>query len=386
MGGALHRRPARRARRCYAVAPGTASQRAYVANTLGYRRRKGTLAVLEQLARDVTGWRARAVEFFQLLATTQHVNHVRLGNLRTPDLRDADALELLGGPFERAAHTAEVRRIPPSRGRYNIPNVGLFLWRLQSYPISRGTARQIGAGLATAATRSTRSASTRRSSTGRRPRRRSPSSRSELNVPAPLRRRALFDELEARRQAEVEKRTAAEAYFAAGHPVLRGLRAGHTGGEFRRRAAGRDPSRRPQPLAAPADLEGLHAGRERRLTAEDDFGRGRPAARAAHLPGGTSRDAVEVDYAYGFSGDMGGGPYDRSRSGRRRFAERVTWQAGVGKDVHPRPAADLRQARRRGRGVGRNSRKGTVGVIAILDSRTLHRGRRDRGPRRAASC
>jgi len=50
----------------YAVAPGTASQRAYVANTIGYRRRKGTLAVLEQLAFDVTGWRAKAVEFFQL--------------------------------------------------------------------------------------------------------------------------------------------------------------------------------------------------------------------------------------------------------------------------------------------------------------------------------
>ena len=44
------------------------SQRAWVANTLGYRRRKGTVAVLEQLARDVTGWPAKAVEFFQLLA------------------------------------------------------------------------------------------------------------------------------------------------------------------------------------------------------------------------------------------------------------------------------------------------------------------------------
>ena len=32
------------------------TQRAYVANTVAYRRRKGTAAVLEQLARDVTGW------------------------------------------------------------------------------------------------------------------------------------------------------------------------------------------------------------------------------------------------------------------------------------------------------------------------------------------
>ena len=38
-------------------------QRAYVANTIGYRRRKGTLAMLEQLAQDVTHWNAKAAEF-----------------------------------------------------------------------------------------------------------------------------------------------------------------------------------------------------------------------------------------------------------------------------------------------------------------------------------
>ena len=34
-----------------------------VAKTIGYRRRKGTLALLETLANDVAGWPARAVEF-----------------------------------------------------------------------------------------------------------------------------------------------------------------------------------------------------------------------------------------------------------------------------------------------------------------------------------
>ena len=43
------------------VSPKIFSQRAWVANTLAYRRRKGTVAVLEQLARDVTGWPAKAV-------------------------------------------------------------------------------------------------------------------------------------------------------------------------------------------------------------------------------------------------------------------------------------------------------------------------------------
>jgi hypothetical protein len=109
------------------------SQRAYVANTIAYRRRKGTLAVLEQLSKDITGWDSHAVEFFQLLGTTQHINHLRLANYRTPDIRDTNALELLDTPFDKIAHTVEVRRISSGRGYYNIPNIGIFLWRLQSF-------------------------------------------------------------------------------------------------------------------------------------------------------------------------------------------------------------------------------------------------------------
>ncbi|HSL79711.1 MAG TPA: hypothetical protein VK877_08625, partial [Pseudolabrys sp.] len=45
-----------------------------LANTIRYRRRKGTLALLELLANDVAGWPARAVEFFRLLAITQNIN------------------------------------------------------------------------------------------------------------------------------------------------------------------------------------------------------------------------------------------------------------------------------------------------------------------------
>ena len=66
----------------------TTGPRAEVANTIGYRRRKGTAAVLEQLARDVTGWPARVVEYFQLVATCQHMNHVRPDHHWAPDLGD----------------------------------------------------------------------------------------------------------------------------------------------------------------------------------------------------------------------------------------------------------------------------------------------------------
>ena len=118
------------------------SLRSYVANTIAYRRRKGTAAVLEQVARDITGWTAHAVEFFELLTTTQHLNHLRMHN-RTHDLRDTEQLELLGGPFESATHTLDVRRIGTHSGKYNIPNIGIFLWRLQSYPLDCVTARKM---------------------------------------------------------------------------------------------------------------------------------------------------------------------------------------------------------------------------------------------------
>lgn len=119
------------------------SGRAEVANTIAYRRRKGTAAVLEQLARDVTGWDARAVEFFRLLSTTQYMNHARSLNLASPDLRRARSLELIDTPFDSAAHTAEVRHVAGHRGRYNIPNVGIFLWRIGSHSLTRATAYKV---------------------------------------------------------------------------------------------------------------------------------------------------------------------------------------------------------------------------------------------------
>ena len=108
-----------------------------VANTARYRRRKGSLFLLELLARDVAAWPARAVEFYRLLGWTQALNHQRLVRGGFIDLRDGDALDDLGGPFDRAAHSGDVRRIDSERtqGRTNIPSVGVFLWRLGAYSV-----------------------------------------------------------------------------------------------------------------------------------------------------------------------------------------------------------------------------------------------------------
>jgi hypothetical protein len=127
-------------------APGLGSRRAEVAHTIALRRRKGTASVLEQLARDVTGWDARVVEFFELLATTQYMNHRRLGNRVTPSLRDAAAMDAIGTAFDAVPRTLDVRRIARGRGRHNVPNIGVFLWRIGAYRLERSPAAPSAAG------------------------------------------------------------------------------------------------------------------------------------------------------------------------------------------------------------------------------------------------
>jgi len=116
------------------------TQRAIVANTLAYRRRKGTAAALEQLAQDVTDWPASVVEYFQLLATTQYLNHLRPTNLSVANIRDLAALESINTPFDSVPRNLDVRRIASQRGKYNIPNIGIFLYRLGDYPITSAPA------------------------------------------------------------------------------------------------------------------------------------------------------------------------------------------------------------------------------------------------------
>ena len=110
-----------------------------VANTIRYRRRKGTLALLELLSNDVAGWPARAVEYYKLLSWTQALNYQHSDRAKTVDLRNGSSLDLLGSPFDTIAHTVDIRRINSNRriGYFNIPSVGVFVWRLKSYSVTK---------------------------------------------------------------------------------------------------------------------------------------------------------------------------------------------------------------------------------------------------------
>jgi len=195
--------------------------RSYVAHTLSYRRRKGTPIVLQQLAQDVTNWPAAVVQFFQFLSTTQYMNHVRLQCLAAPDLRDVDRLQLLGGPFDTIAHTLDVRSIAgPSlasqaaatdastqlvRGKYNIANIGLFVWRLKSYAITGVSPRNINDGTSTRYHFHPVGLDIPLFNQPAPPAASFTPVSGEIQVPGPLRRRALYEELEARRQAMVDQ-------------------------------------------------------------------------------------------------------------------------------------------------------------------------------------
>lgn len=115
------------------------SPRREIGNLIAYRRRKGTLWLLEELARDVANWPAHAVEFYRLLARTEHLDHPQPQRLATADIHDAGKLELLGTPFDSFCHTVDVRRINSnmSPGYYNIPGVGLFVFRTRRYSVTK---------------------------------------------------------------------------------------------------------------------------------------------------------------------------------------------------------------------------------------------------------
>lgn len=136
-----------------------AGRRRDVAKTIYYRRRKGTVAVLEEIASNITGWDAKVVEFFRRIARTRHGLDPAIGlALRAGDATDQlQQAEGLIGPltrtpiggtarlgnvygagktrsaFDEFFHTADFRYGQGQVGWHNIPRLGVFLWRLISF-------------------------------------------------------------------------------------------------------------------------------------------------------------------------------------------------------------------------------------------------------------
>jgi hypothetical protein len=343
------------------------SARPFVARTLSYRRGKGTLTALAGLARDVTGWPAHVVEYFGLCSTTEFLNHLRSSPGDTIDVRDAQRLELLGGPFEQAPYTVDVRAIDARRGRYNLPNLGIAFWRLQAYPVVAATARAVAqpadgryhvSPLGIEAPLFNQPGSIPTAGILR-----------QRDVPAPLRRRPLAAELEALRRAFVDGVQPSFAYFAA--PATFALMVAGTAVPPEQLLIcdiEDDPVNVADWLRPPASKSYVPAAGgapvDRPIGASLDPVRGR----LAFPHGATPAGPIVLNYSYGFSGDTGGGPYDRASSLSGLFAETVTWQVAVGSSLTKVPGntySTLSDAI-----ADWNAAPTAFGIIAIVDSAT----------------
>ncbi len=122
------------------ISPTVDDPRSEVAETISLRRRKGTVLVLEQLARDITGWGTHAVEYFRLLADAQYVKHVRRWNYYAPDVRGWQPRFCEDSGFSLLTRRVDVHNIAePGLPRPNIQNIGIYLWSLGANSITRGT-------------------------------------------------------------------------------------------------------------------------------------------------------------------------------------------------------------------------------------------------------
>ncbi|WP_157467310.1 hypothetical protein [Edaphobacter aggregans] len=148
----------------YTLAENGVDSRAEVANTIGYRRRKGTLLAMEQLTHDVSGRPTIAVEEFRRLITNLSLKDVRPHHRDTVDIRSLKLPEELEGPFTRLNRTIDVRRIAPpiiaavspdttpldkilhGGGRFNIPDVAIWMWRYCNRTIENAPAFSLGSG------------------------------------------------------------------------------------------------------------------------------------------------------------------------------------------------------------------------------------------------
>jgi hypothetical protein len=107
-------------------------RRRQVASALRDRRRRGAFSLLADLAREVTGWPATALEQADLAFVTAPAALPSAGG-HLCDAGDAEATATLGTPFARSASLPSARRSGPrSPARANPDGVVVWLWRLRA--------------------------------------------------------------------------------------------------------------------------------------------------------------------------------------------------------------------------------------------------------------
>lgn len=113
-----------------------ARNRTDVKNTIHWRREKGTLGGLEDIAAQITEWGALAVEMFQELIWSQNLNHLRPDALWTVNLSDPVAVAKIETPRDQSCRSVDIRPVNGRVGAYQVSNVGFWLWMMPSNPLT----------------------------------------------------------------------------------------------------------------------------------------------------------------------------------------------------------------------------------------------------------
>jgi hypothetical protein len=271
--------------------------RADVANTIDARRRKGTLALLDDLARDAADWPARAVEFYRLLGWMQHLDHQHRSRGGTANVRDPGAMQRIrwaNGAFDPLAHSVDIRRMSSHhrRGRYGVPDLGLFVFRLRSYPVTETAAycvEDIGPHCYTFSVLGNDTPLFQRPETPVA----ATTVAQESELPVPLRRYRF-----AERGPLADYASVSNAIYGDGKSVL------IYAPDWPSKGQGLPV---PREALMPADLSGWHYQIPKGRVAVDPE-RGRLMFPANMRP----KHGVWVSYQYGFAADLGGGEYART--------------------------------------------------------------------------
>jgi hypothetical protein len=285
------------------LAAGSAASapRREVANLLAYRRRKGTAALLDELARDGAAWPALAVEMHRRVLGAQHLDHVHARRLGTPELHAVRTLAAGELPFDHSCHIADVRRPSneESRGLYDAGGLALFVFRTQAFTVTSTSAHlreDIGDHCFTFSVLGNDAPLYRHSA----PVTDACLRTSAPELPLPLGR----FEIEADAAADASSAAIAPAFYGEGRSIQ--IRAPKW---LPREAAGAGPAGDLIPASAviPADLTDW-AYKVRKNHVAVDPVLGRIMFPASQPP----RKRVQVSYAYGFAMKLGGGEYARA--------------------------------------------------------------------------
>lgn len=272
----------------------TLSARREVANSVRFRRRKGSIWLLEQLAEAVAGWPSRVVELGRHVGQTQSIDHPHLKRCGTVDLRRADALDLVGTPFDSVAHAVDVRGVESDRspGAYNIQNVAVYLWRLPLHSVTCMQAyclEEAGDHCYTFSILGNDTPLYNLPVVDPEPE----DIAGELNLPVPIRRKAF----ETRVAGGDERCQASDKYYGEGRSLAIWLGS----------AGGNDKTLYTADKIIPADLsEWRYRPPHGYVAVDPELGR------IAFPPSQLPDNDVLVSYHYAFGMDIGGGEYQRA--------------------------------------------------------------------------